>query len=170
MRIRWQFLTLPVLAGAVFTPALASPLPKNASADRVVVYKAKRELELWSNGKLLKRYKVALGGNPVGHKEREGDQRTPEGVYTIDSRNAASRYHKSLHVSYPNTQDREHAKRLGVSPGGAIMVHGLPKGWGWVGAGHRATDWTLGCIAVTNEEIEEIWAAVRDGTPIEIKP
>jgi murein L,D-transpeptidase YafK len=103
-------------------------------------------------------------------KEREGDARTPEGLYAIDAKNDRSAYHKALHVSYPNAADRERAKSLGVSPGGAIMIHGLPNGIGWVGAGHRLYDWTLGCIAVTNDEIDEIWKTVPVCTPIEIRP
>jgi len=102
--------------------------------------------------------------------EREGDARTPEGHYTIDSKTAASHYHKGLHVSYPNAEDRKRAAKLGASPGGAIMIHGLPNGKGWVGAGHRLYDWTLGCIAVTDEEIDEIWELVTVGTPVEIRP
>ena len=96
--------------------------------------------------------------------------KTPEGSYIIDSRNPHSQFHLALHISYPNDADRARARRLGVNPGGDIMIHGLPPQWAWLGAAHRKTDWTLGCIAVTNPEIEEIWALVRIGTPIEIKP
>ena len=168
---RWQFVLLFVLALALALPARAdTPLPKNARAEHVVIYKAKRELELWSGGKLLKTYKVALGQVPVGPKVRQGDGKTPEGRYLIDSRNSKSQFHLALHVSYPNAEDRARAKKLGVSPGGAIMIHGLPKEWAWIGARHREIDWTAGCIAVTNPEIEEIWRAVKDGTPVEIKP
>jgi len=103
-------------------------------------------------------------------KEREGDGRTPEGHYIIDSRDAASNYHKALHISYPNQQDRARAAKLGVPPGGAIMIHGLPNGMGWLGSAHRLYDWTLGCIAVTDEEIDEIWNMVPVGTAVEIRP
>jgi len=112
---------------------------------------------------------VALGRGDLAPKEREGDGRTPEGHYIIDSRNGASHYHKALHVSYPNAEDRARAAKLGASPGGAIMIHGLPNGMGWLGAAHRLYDWTLGCIAVTDEEIDEIWNLVPVGTPVEIR-
>ena len=118
----------------------------------------------------MKSYTVALGVEPVGPKTRQGDHKTPEGVYVLDSRNAHSRFHKSIHISYPNAIDRREARGQGVSPGGDVFVHGLPNGYGWVGASHRVKDWTDGCIAVTNEEMEEIWSAVADGTRIEIRP
>jgi murein L,D-transpeptidase YafK len=119
---------------------------------------------------VVKSYKVALGGNPKGAKDRQGDHKTPEGLYTVDAKKPVSQFHKALHVSYPNAADRERAKKLGVSAGGDIEIHGLGKKWGWIGAGHRATDWTDGCIAVTNEEIDEIYLMVKTGTVVEIKP
>jgi len=103
-------------------------------------------------------------------RRRQGDHKTPEGVYILDSRNAHSQFHKAIHISYPNAQDRAAARAKGVSSGGDVFVHGLPNGYHWVGASHRLKDWTDGCIAVTDEEIEEIWRAVEDGTPIEIRP
>ena len=121
-------------------------------------------------GHVLKTYKIALGSEPNGPKTRQGDHRTPEGVYVIDSRNAQSKFHRSLHISYPNAADREHARKLGVSPGGDIFIHGLPNGYGFIGAAHRARDWTDGCVAVTDQEIEEIWKLVDNGTPVEIRP
>ena len=139
-------------------------------ADKVIVHKEERRLELQKDGKLIKQYKIALGGSPVGAKTRQGDQKTPEGDYVIDSRNPQSAFYKSLHVSYPNGKDRAAAKAKGVSPGGDIFIHGLGKQYGWVGQAHSLKDWTLGCIAVTNEEIDEIWALVPDGIPVEIRP
>jgi len=139
-------------------------------ADHVVVEKAARKLTLYREGVALKSYRVALGFSPVGAKERQGDGRTPEGLYVIDRRNAQSRFHLSLHISYPGAQDKARAAEAGDDPGGDIFVHGLPNGLGFAGATFNLRDWTLGCIAVTNSEIEEIWAAVPDGTPIEIKP
>ncbi len=139
-------------------------------ADRVVIVKSARTMTLLHSGTVVKSYKIALGGHPIGPKERQGDERTPEGEYKIDSRNAHSQYHLALHVSYPNATDRARARRLGVDPGGDIMIHGLPRDWSWMGAAHRKLDWTLGCIAVTNQEIEEIWQLVPVGTPVEIKP
>ena len=127
-------------------------------------------MELMRTGQVLRTYKIALGGNPVGAKMRQGDHRTPEGVYVIDRRNEHSQYHRSLHISYPNAADRERARKLGVSPGGDIFIHGLPNGYGFIGAAHRARDWTDGCIAVTDQEIEEIWKLVDNGTPVEILP
>ncbi len=138
-------------------------------ADKVIVKKNERKLLLLSNGRELKSYKVALGGNPVGRKIKEGDGRTPEGSYIIDKHNPKSSFHLSLHISYPSEADRERASRAGVSPGGNIMIHGMKNGLGWIGPLHRWIDWTQGCIAVTDKEIEEISAAVTDGTPIEIQ-
>jgi len=139
-------------------------------ADRIVVQKAKRQLDLFSHGKLLRSYKVALGKNPVGAKTRQGDMRTPEGSYTIDGHYPQSEYHRALHISYPNPADRAQARKLGVDPGGDIMIHGLPNGQGYIGKAHRLWDWTQGCIAVTDEEIEEIYRLVPNGTPVEIRP
>jgi murein L,D-transpeptidase YafK len=139
-------------------------------ADRIVIVKSARTLTLLRQGQVLKTYKVALGQEPVGPKTQRGDSRTPEGDYVIDSRNPHSQFHLSLHVSYPNAADRARAVKLGVSPGGDIMIHGLPPAYAYLGALHRQTDWTLGCIAVTNAEIEEIWSLVPNGTKVEIKP
>src|SRR5262249_20363394 len=113
---------------------------------------------------ILRAYRVSLGREPQGHKQREGDGRTPEGSYVIDRRNPQSRYHLSLHISYPNGEDRTRAQELGVEPRGDIMIHGLKDGE------RRQDDWTQGCIAVTDEEMDEIWALVPDGTPIAINP
>jgi murein L,D-transpeptidase YafK len=139
-------------------------------ADRVVVEKAARTLTLYRDSTALKNYHVALGFAPEGAKERQGDGRTPEGLYVIDRRNPKSQFHLALHISYPNEEDRARAAAAGVDPGGDIFIHGLPNGFGHAGALFNLRDWTLGCIAVTNAEIEEIWAAVPDGTPIEIRP
>jgi murein L,D-transpeptidase YafK len=151
----------------ICVPLCASGQPR---ADRVVVLKKERALILYSGGKELKRYNVALGGNPVGPKQRQGDGRTPEGTYTLDFRNANSRFYKSIHISYPSAADRERARKAGVNPGGDVFVHGLPNGYGSIGAAHRLRDWTDGCVAVTNSEIDEIWNVVPNGTVIEIKP
>jgi len=140
------------------------------NVDQVMVYKHDRKLVLLSHGKELKSYRVALGGEPVGPKERQGDHRTPEGSYVLDARNPNSHFYKAFHISYPHPKDVAVAKRLGVSPGGDIMLHGLPKEYAWVGKAHTVHDWTDGCIAVTNEEMDEIWKLIRVGTPIDIKP
>jgi len=156
------------LAAYQFWPQ--EPLPPGTRADRVVVHKGRRTLTLMQGATPLKTYRVSLGANPTGRKTQEGDERTPEGSYVLDSRNPQSRFHLSIHISYPNAVDVEAARRAGVRPGGAIMIHGIQNGLGWIGRFHRFWDWTDGCIAVTNSEIEEIWRAVPDGTPIEIRP
>ncbi len=147
-----------------------SVLPANSRADRVIVIKSQRVLTLMQQGKTLKSYKIALGGTPASAKTQEGDHKTPEGIYTLDRRNPKSRFYRSIHISYPDENDRARAARLGVSPGGDVFVHGLPNGFGWLRDSHLAIDWTDGCIAVTDQEMDEIWRAVPDGTPIEIRP
>jgi murein L,D-transpeptidase YafK len=162
----------------IFILAILSPatpgLPQNGiqptAVDHIVVLKSGHIMRLYSHDKLVKEYHVALGLNPVGPKRRKGDNRTPEGSYVIDLKNPHSQFHLSLRVSYPNAQDRERARRLGVDPGGSIMIHGLPREFASLGARHRENDWTWGCIAVTNPEIEEIWSLVQVGTKIEIRP
>jgi murein L,D-transpeptidase YafK len=144
--------------------------PSEHRVDRVLVIKKDRTLQLLSNGKAIKSYKIALGGDPVGAKTKQGDHRTPEGLYVLDSRNSHSQFYKSIHISYPSAQDRGSAHEKRVSPGGDVFVHGLPNGYGWVGSSHRLKDWTDGCIAVTNEEMDEIWKSVPNGTVIEIRP
>ncbi|MGD9183239.1 MAG: L,D-transpeptidase family protein [Desulfobacterales bacterium] len=139
-------------------------------ADKVLIEKKERRLTLLSKGEVIKTYKIALGGDPVGPKERQGDNKTPEGTYIIDSRNSNSGYHLSLHISYPNEKDKMRAKDLGVSPGGDIMIHGIKNGLAWVGALHAGIDWTKGCIAVTDKEMEEIYKLVPNGTIVEIRP
>ncbi|UCH80710.1 MAG: L,D-transpeptidase family protein [Nitrospiraceae bacterium] len=145
-------------------------LAKGIQADYVLVKKSSRELMLYSGADVIKTYRIALGKNPEGHKVREGDKRTPEGMYFIDSRKEDSKYHLALHISYPDAIDVLKARRLGSVPGGGIMIHGTGDEYAWMGKLHTAINWTDGCIAVTNEEIEEIWQLVPDGTLIEIKP
>ncbi len=159
---------LIVLAAYAHWPRTS--LDRSARADRVVVSKSDRTLALYRSDKLLKLYRVSLGGSPEGRKEREGDGRTPEGQYTLDYRNPNSAFHRSLHISYPSAADRARAKAQGVSPGGAVMIHGLRNNLGWLGRLHLALDWTNGCVAVTNQEMDEIWRAVPDGTLIELRP
>jgi tetratricopeptide (TPR) repeat protein len=138
--------------------------------DKILIEKKERRLTLTAKGKELKTYRIALGGNPNGPKERQGDNKTPEGTYVIDSRNRDSLYHLSLRLSYPNEKDKKRAKELGVSPGGDIMIHGIKNGFSWVGDLHTGADWTKGCIAVTDEEIEEIEKLTPDGAIVEIRP
>jgi len=150
--------------------AVSTVAGKPLHADKIVIEKSKRRLTLLWKESPVKSYRVALGGEPEGKKQCQGDQRTPEGLYSITSRNAQSAYHRSLRVSYPNAEDIANARRLRCSPGGDIMIHGITNGYGWIGAGHALKDWTLGCIAVTDQEIEEIWDAVPNGTVVEIRP
>jgi murein L,D-transpeptidase YafK len=142
----------------------------NAKADRLVVTKSARTLTLERNGEPIRIYAVALGARPAGHKLQQGDERTPEGVYSIDARNADSAYHLSLRISYPNEEDRRQAAARGVDPGGEIMIHGMGSAVSRMGPLHPRFDWTDGCVAVTDEEMDEIWQLVDIGTPIEIKP
>lgn len=142
------------------------PLPSGTVSDSIVVFKSERKLLLYYRNNQLKTCKISLGDSPVGHKEKEGDEKTPEGLYTISGRNPNSKYHLSLRISYPNEQDKLNAKKNGYSPGGDIMIHGLPNATGFLEEYYTDNDWTDGCIAVTNDEIEEIWDAVKDGTPI----
>jgi len=135
------------------------------AVDRVVVNKGAREMLLLSGDSVVRSYRIALGREPVGHKEREGDGRTPEGRYTIDRRNPNSKYHLALHISYPNAADTARAQALGSDPGGDIMIHGVKPG-----VAHPESDWTQGCIAVTDAEMDEMWPLVADGTPVEIYP
>ncbi len=144
--------------------------PQEAQADQVEVVKSSRRLMLWRAGRLLKSYRVALGFQPEGHKQREGDGRTPEGTYTIDARNPKSAFHLSLRVSYPASADRARAAELGVSPGGDIYIHGQPNGLKRFFVGHPGRDWTTGCVAVTNREMREIWSLVPTGARVVIRP
>ena len=171
--IRWlagagAVASLVAFAASAHLPV--EPLPPGARADRVVVRKSARVLELYSGARRLRAYPVALGTEPRGAKQEEGDGKTPEGRYVVDFRKVDSSFHRALHVSYPAPRDVAAARARGVSPGGLIMIHGLPNGKGYLGRLHLLHDWTLGCIAVTDPEIEEIWRVVPDGTPIEILP
>ena len=164
-----EIVTLQQKIQALEEKISALALQKGA-VDKIVIGKKQRRLMLMSKGEVLKTYKIALGGNPDGPKERHGDNKTPEGTYSIDSRNTNSLYHLSLHISYPNEKDKRRAKALGVSPGGDIMIHGIKNGFSWVRDAHTEVDWTKGCIAVTDEEIEEIGKIVPNGTIVEIRP
>jgi len=146
------------------------PLDKSVTIDKVVVTKHKRTLDLISNNQIVKSYKISLGRVPKGQKEFEGDKKTPEGLYFIKDKNPNSGYHKNLGISFPNEQDFKRAKSIGKSPGGLIKIHGIRNGFGWIGGLHLLFDWTLGCIAMTNKEIDEVYENVKIGTPIEIKP
>ncbi len=151
---------IPAIAGARSPP---DPAPRIEQADALHVYKSQRRMELLRDGKVIKRYRIALGDAPVGHKRQQGDERTPEGEYRITYRNPQSRFHLSLRISYPNEADRRQARARDVDPGGDIMIHGGTPAW-------YTRDWTDGCIAVTDAEIEDVWRRVPVGTPIRIDP
>jgi murein L,D-transpeptidase YafK len=162
-------ITLLSLALTFAAESLSHTLPR-VEADRIVVRKADRILTLYWHGAKLKSYRVALGGRPEGPKSALGDQRTPEGLYTVTKRTKKTDFHAALEVSYPNAADLARARAARVSPGGGIEIHGLHDGFEWLGSAHAILDWTDGCIAVTNAEIDEIVAAVPNGTPLEILP
>jgi murein L,D-transpeptidase YafK len=160
---------LPLLAfGLVLggsAPASDFPL-----ADRVLVEKSARKLHLLKNGVPFRTFDIALGQAPEGHKEMEGDERTPEGVYLLDARNPDSDYFLSIHISYPNGRDRAAARSKGVDPGGAIMIHGQPNVPTYSAAYYAREDWTDGCIAVSNSDMIDIWLMTPEDVPIEIVP
>lgn len=145
-------------------------LPEETKADSIIVFKSERRLVLMENGKTLKEYHISLGDEPVGHKEQEGDEKTPEGLYKIDYRITNTKYHYSLHISYPNADDILHAAGLNVSPGGDITIHGCPENMSYLEDYYINNDWTDGCIALSNNDIKEVAEAVPDGTPIYINP
>jgi len=181
-----RFLILTVAVMILLSPQLNATLPvatnegdrygssigldKGVTADSLVAEKGNRLMLLYSSGTVVKSYRIALGFNPVGAKRWQGDGKTPEGRYTISERNAESRYHLSLRISYPDVEDRKRARKKGVSPGGDIFIHGWPDSVARKHASPPTGDWTLGCIAVTNDEIEELWKAVPLGTPVIIYP
>ena len=156
-----------ILAFFLLLPSLTIAVEK---ADMVLVKKSESKLYLMKNGKIIKEYHVAFGANPKSHKQQEGDERTPEGKYVLDYKKSDSSFYKSIHISYPNEQDKIRAKEAGVDPGGLIMIHGQKNGLGMLAFITQRFNWTDGCIAVTNSEMDEIWQAVDVGTPIEIKP
>jgi len=142
--------------------------PNNVVIDKVFVDKSERILQLLSEDKVIASYHIALGDSPAGHKQQQGDERTPVGVYTLDYKNEKSKFYRSIHISYPNAADKAHAKKLGVSAGGDIMIHGQKNGFGHLASITQQRDWTDGCIAVTNDEMDQIMEAVEIGTAIEI--
>lgn len=150
-------------------------LPSNIAvaenkADLVIVRKSEEKLYLQRNGNTFASFPVAFGGNPKGHKQKEGDERTPEGKYVLDSKNSKSSFYKSIHISYPNARDTTAAKASGVNPGGLIMVHGQKNGFAWLAPVVQWFNWTDGCVAQKNADMDIVWDAVDAGTPIEIYP
>jgi murein L,D-transpeptidase YafK len=147
-----------------------NPLPAGITIDRIVVEKSARRLSIFRGATRIKTYRIALGRNPMGAKQQEGDMKTPEGIYKIDGRNPQSDFHLALHISYPSDVDMARASARGISAGSDIMIHGIQNGRGWIGAFHRWKDWTAGCIALTDEEIEELWRVTPNGITIDIRP
>lgn len=139
-------------------------------ADMVRVIKSKKRLYLLKDGEVFASFRVKFGANPKGHKQQQGDERTPEGNYYLTYKNANSAYYKSIHISYPNAEDRERARQLGVDPGGDIMIHGQANGWEWATFFAQLVNWTDGCVALPNDEMDRVWDAIEPGTPIEILP
>ena len=169
---KWTILImgLLILIGTVYYFLPEDRLPHNQRIDKMVVRKSERIMEVYAGGKVIKTYHISLGQNPTGDKEFEGDKRTPEGQYTINDKDPRSAYHKNLGISYPNADDIREARKKKLSPGGDIKIHGLRNGLGFIGKFQRWTDWTAGCVALTNDEMDEIYAAVEVGTPIMILP
>lgn len=157
-------------AGMIQQVAFAkrAALPKGTQADFVFVDKSERRMYLMKKGKVIRSYHIALGDQPKGHKRQEGDEKTPEGVYTLDWKNENSIAHRSIHISYPNKKDKAQAQKRGVSPGGAIMIHGQMNGMGHLAPVMQKRNWTDGCIAVTNDEMDEVMDLVKVGTKIKI--
>ena len=161
---------LVAAAALMLAPAAHAAQATPAQATRVVIEKGEHRLTLYAGERRLAQFWVALGSDPVGPKECQGDNRTPEGRYYVAGRKQDSDFHRALRISYPAERDVERARQLGCKPGGDIMIHGLKNEWRRLGRRHLLRDWTRGCVAVTNEEIEKIWAMVPDGAEVEIRP
>lgn len=141
-----------------------------AAVSLVRVIKGEHKLQLWADDKMLHEFHVVFGGSPQGHKTQEGDKKTPEGRYILDYKKSDSAYYKAIHISYPNAQDIAQAKARGVSPGGQIMIHGQPNGLGWNHLVTQRFNWTNGCVALSNADMDVVWSLVKVGTPIQIQP
>ena len=170
IRIAALALLTPVAACVLWAGRPAAPVPPGTHADLLVVHKSARRMALYAHGSVVRSYAIALGHDPVGPKRRAGDHRTPEGWYVIDEHNPNSAFHRSLHVSYPSADDVARAHAAGHSPGGDVMIHGTRNGVGWLARLRRPADWTDGCIAVSDAEMDELYELVPDGTPIDIQP
>jgi murein L,D-transpeptidase YafK len=165
--LRMAVLALTILVITQSSGAVSTALP---TIDRLVVFKSERKMLAVAQGRLVRGYRVALGREPTGTKRCQGDQRTPEGSYAITRRIENSEFYRALYISYPSAADIERAQASGCPPGGSIEIHGLANSFAWLGARHLKRDWTAGCIAVTNEEMDELMAIVPLGTRIDIYP
>ncbi|PLP90861.1 hypothetical protein CYD26_13535 [Pseudomonas sp. FFUP_PS_473] len=173
--MRWLLalfcLTVASVSQAAFTETIVTkPVSQQRTVDKVLVIKSARQLQLISAGEPFKSYRISLGKQPNGPKQREGDKRTPEGLYWLDWRKVSDRYNLAMHVSYPNVSDAARARREGVEPGGMIMIHGTPLNDEYPEWYFHTLDWTEGCIAMKNADMREVWSLVKDGTMIEIRP
>jgi murein L,D-transpeptidase YafK len=166
MRIFANYLLIALLL-VISTAASGLRIQK---ADAVLVIKSERQLYLLSKGVPFASFPVTFGANPTGHKQKQGDERTPEGHYRLDYKNPNSKFYKSIHISYPNAKDRANARRLGVDPGGDIMIHGQKNGWQWASPLVQLFPWTDGCVALSDRDMDRVWMSVDPGTPIEIRP
>ncbi len=170
MKKLFYFLTIILIGAAIVYYFYPEPkLPEGTQIDQLLVYKKQRKMEVYSNNKLIKTYKIAIGANPVGDKEFQGDRKTPEGMYSIYNKNPHSGYYKNLGISYPDSTDIAQAKKIGKQPGGDIKIHGIKNGLGFIRKFHLFTS-TNGCIRVTDEEMEELYHTVNTGTTIKIFP
>ena len=163
-------ITCSIISAALAILLFSGLAYTDQTADSVLVVKSDSRLYLFHDGKELTSFKVAFGSNPEGHKQQQGDERTPEGYYILDYKNPNSKYYKSIHISYPNAQDRQNARKRGVNPGGDIMIHGQPNGYGGFSTIVQFFNWTNGCIALSNPDMDIVWDTVKPGTPIEIRP
>ncbi|MGH8447399.1 MAG: L,D-transpeptidase family protein [Solimonas sp.] len=155
-----------LIAGIAADPTTDAAPP----VDLVRVVKSQHKLYLLSAGTVVASFDIALGGQPLGHKQQEGDGRTPEGRYVLDYKKADSGYYRAIHISYPDAADVARAQALGVPPGGAVMIHGQKNGFGWASRLTQRFDWTNGCVALRDEDMEIVWTRVAAGTPIELLP
>jgi len=170
MRKILLLLVIVFLAGLIYNIYPETKLAETAQIDSLVVFKSQNKMIVYQQGKLLKTYQVSFGDNPVGHKQFEGDEKTPDGHYTINAKNNKSGYHKNLGISYPNAQDVNYAMSIGKSAGGDIKIHGLRNGLGMINKFQRWINWTNGCVALTNAEVDELYRSVKLGARIQIKP
>ena len=169
-KLTFAILFLVILKGTGYYFFPEKKLPTDQKIDKIILTKSRRTMDVYAGGQIIKTYKISLGRDPLGDKEFEGDKRTPEGQYSINDKNPNSGFHKNLGISYPNKMDIEEAKKKNLRPGGEIKIHGIRNGLGFIGKLHRMLDWTAGCVALTDDEVDELYNSVEIGTPILILP
>jgi murein L,D-transpeptidase YafK len=168
-KVKLMKVGVKIIAAAFVFLLYAGAAHCEQTADRVIVEKSESRLYLMRAGDAFASFHVAFGANPEGHKQQQGDERTPEGQYVLGYKNAGSAFYKSIHISY-NAKDRAEARKRGVNPGGDIMIHGQKNGYGKFSAIVQRFNWTNGCIALSDRDMDLVWNAVKPGTPIEIRP